>query len=223
MHLGGLASRGRGKDMTEAEWLLCDDPVRVLDSVRGRVSDRKLRLFACASCLHFWQELDDAWSRKVVEVAVEAADDEARNGELGSLDSVARHAAEASAYPATAWAAADLTLSNPWHAAVRVAHRWDLEQGRSTARALAAEVFGNPFRPIAADPAWLTPTVVSLAQAAYEQRAIPSGQLDPARLAVLADAVEEAGCQEQSILAHLRGPGPHVRGCWPLDLILNKE
>ena len=70
---------------------------------------------------------------------------------------------------------------------------------------------------------WLSPTVSSLAQAAYEQRALPSGELDLQRLAVLADALEEAGCAEAELLGHLRAAGPHVRGCWALDLALGKE
>ena len=67
------------------------------------------------------------------------------------------------------------------------------------------------------------PQVVGLAQAAYDQRELPAGTLDPARLAVLADALEEAGCTDQTILYHLRGPGPHVGGCWAVDLLLGKE
>jgi hypothetical protein len=64
--------------------------------------------------------------------------------------------------------------------------------------------------------------VTGLAPAAYEERALPSGELDPARLAVLADALEDTGCADSEVLGHLRGPGPHVRGCWALDLILGK-
>ena len=60
-----------------------------------------------------------------------------------------------------------------------------------------------------------------MARAAYEERFLPSGELDPARLSVLADALEEAGA-EGELLAHLRGPGPHVRGCWAVDLVLGK-
>jgi hypothetical protein len=84
------------------------------------------------------------------------------------------------------------------------------------------DIFGNPFRPGAFDPAWETPTVISLAQAAYNERSLPSGHLDPLRLGVLADALEEAGCTDQAILDHLHGPGPHVRGCWAVDLVLAK-
>jgi hypothetical protein len=88
---------------------------------------------------------------------------------------------------------------------------------------LLHDVFGNPFQPITVDPSWLTPVVVALAAAAYEERDMPSGELDAARLAVLADALEEAGCDNADILTHLRGRGPHVRGCWPVDLLLAKK
>jgi hypothetical protein len=64
--------------------------------------------------------------------------------------------------------------------------------------------------------------VVALAQAAYDQRDMPAGTLVPARLAVLADALEEPGCTNSDILDHLRGAGPHVRGCMAVDLILGK-
>jgi hypothetical protein len=49
------------------------------------------------------------------------------------------------------------------------------------------------------------------------------GLLDPVRLSILADALEDAGCENADVLGHLRSPGPHVRGCWPLDLILGKD
>src|SRR5262245_56756251 len=84
-------------------------------------------------------------------------------------------------------------------------------------------VFGNPFRPRTPEPAWLTPTVVALARAAYEERLLPSGELNAIRLAVLADALEEDGCAADTILDDLRGPGPHVRGCYLLDALLGKE
>jgi hypothetical protein len=82
-----------------------------------------------------------------------------------------------------------------------------------------------PTRPVTIEPAWLRwneGTVVRLAQAAYDSRSVLSGTLDNARLAVLADALQEAGCQEASVLAHLREQGSHWRGCWLLDLLLNK-
>jgi hypothetical protein len=83
-------------------------------------------------------------------------------------------------------------------------------------------IFGNPFRPASVSPAWRTPQAVALAQAASDQREMPSGTLDLARLAVLADALEDAGCADAGLLGHLRGAGPHVRGCWAVDLLLGK-
>jgi len=85
------------------------------------------------------------------------------------------------------------------------------------------DIFGNPFRPTALDPAWRTPTVTALATAAYEDRHLPAGMLDADRLAVLADALEEAGCDNADILDHCRDGGPHVRGCWVVDLLLGKR
>jgi hypothetical protein len=76
-------------------------------------------------------------------------------------------------------------------------------------------VVGNPFRPVAADPAWRTSTVVALAEAVYADRAWD-------RLPILADALEDAGCTDPAVLGHLRGPGPHARGCWAVDLLLGK-
>jgi hypothetical protein len=84
-------------------------------------------------------------------------------------------------------------------------------------------LFGNPFRPVTFEPGWRTPTVRGLAEAAYQERSLPHGTLDPDRLAILADALEEAGCDSDQILGHLRGPGPHYRGCWALDLLLGRE
>jgi hypothetical protein len=82
-------------------------------------------------------------------------------------------------------------------------------------------VFGNPFRPLALPGEATRPTVETLAQAAYDERELPTGHLDPVRLALLADALEEAGA-DQAILEHLRSPGPHVRGCHVVDLLLGK-
>jgi hypothetical protein len=80
-------------------------------------------------------------------------------------------------------------------------------------------MFGNPFRPGTLGPACRTADVASLAPAVYEERVLPSGELDPARLAVLAGALEESGARGD-LLTHLRGPGPHVRGCWAVDAVL---
>lgn len=88
---------------------------------------------------------------------------------------------------------------------------------------LIRDMFGNSFRLNTLDPSWRTSLVRALAQATYNERSFPEGTLDPDRLAVLADAMEDAGCDNADILNHLRSPGPHVCGCWALDLLLGKE
>jgi hypothetical protein len=88
--------------------------------------------------------------------------------------------------------------------------------------AFLKENFGNPFRSVPIDAASFSPTIVSIAQAAYDERIMPSGEIDPVRLAVLADALEEIGA-DQSTVEHLRGLGPHVRGCWVVDLVLGRS
>jgi hypothetical protein len=92
--------------------------------------------------------------------------------------------------------------------------------------ALVRDIFGNPFQPARVDPAWLKHArgvTSKLAEECYAERCLPTGTLDLARLAVLSDALEDAGCTDEAILAHLRSPGPHVRGCHVMDLLVNKK
>jgi hypothetical protein len=99
-----------------------------------------------------------------------------------------------------------------------------LDAERAEQAALCRDLF-RPFRPVTVDPAWLSwegGVIVRLARAAYEERCLPEGTLDSARLAVLADALDEAGCTQADLLDHLRGPGIHVRGCWAVDLLAGK-
>src|SRR5262249_18032232 len=81
---------------------------------------------------------------------------------------------------------------------------------------LLRDISGNPFRPVTINPAWRTSNVTALAQAIYTDRAFD-------RMPILADALEDAGCDNASILNHCRQPGEHVRGCWVVDLVLMKE
>jgi hypothetical protein len=92
---------------------------------------------------------------------------------------------------------------------------------------LLRDIFPNPWRPAPQmAPAWLKwgdGTVRTLTESAYTERLLPQGTLDPDRLALVADALEDAGCTDAELVGHLRGPGPHVRGCWALDLVLSKS
>ena len=86
---------------------------------------------------------------------------------------------------------------------------------KSAQLALLRCAVGNPFRPVAIDPQWLTSTVVALAEGIYADRAFD-------RLPILADALQDAGCGNEDVLTHCRDAGPHARGCWVVDLLLGK-
>ncbi|MBN9122462.1 MAG: hypothetical protein J0I06_25515 [Planctomycetes bacterium] len=82
---------------------------------------------------------------------------------------------------------------------------------------LLSEIFGNPFRPVVFDPAWRASDVALLANGIYAERAFD-------RMPILADALQDAGCDSDELLNHLRdASATHVRGCWALDLVLGKE
>jgi len=248
--------------MTESEWLECIDKDDMLNFLRGKVSERKLRLFAAACVRQVWHLLADDRFRKAVESAEAFADGLLDMAALSAVHEIALQAWHALAshnewaeqrakfteYPKHSAAFAAVMVS--WgpsytegaHSAVSrgstsiVNAVWadtnqqqdDEDQRDSAALDIAYEwqssvlrdIFGNPFRTVSLATACLTPIVISLATAAYEERLLPSGELDTTRLAILADALEEAGCDNADILAHLRGPGPHVRGCCVLDLLL---
>jgi len=91
---------------------------------------------------------------------------------------------------------------------------WKRERAAQAER--IRDIFGNPFRPVAFSPSWRTDTAVTLAQQMYDSREFGA-------MPILADALQDAGCDSADVLDHCRGPGPHVRGCWVVDLVLGKE
>src|SRR5262249_18379904 len=97
-----------------------------------------------------------------------------------------------------------------------IAQQLRLECQQAVQCQLLRDIFGNTFRPVTLDPAWRSSTVTSLAQAIYEKRAFD-------RLPILADALEDAGCDNADVLGHSRGGDEHVRGCWVVDLVLGRE
>jgi hypothetical protein len=233
--------------VTEQEWLECTDPQRMVEAIRERITDRQAWLFTAACnrrtipVLHLAYcpsvlEETVAWVQRRVHLIERFADGEATEEEARELSPPD--------ILCSAWVRAETCSYNPAHtvsnAAVNVKRFFNRTRERRVAareafgeatytreRAVQSHVLrcivGNPSCPASLGLAWLTPDVTSLAEAAYEQRILPVGELDPARLAVLADALEDAGCTDAAILTHLRSPGPHVRGCWALDLILGKE
>ncbi|HEV3437459.1 MAG TPA: hypothetical protein VG122_08870 [Gemmata sp.] len=210
--------------MTEAEWLRGTQPRRMLDHLQRRMLDhlqkqlfvngksRKMRLFCAASCRSFWDHLADIRSREAVIKLEEAADGKITNVELLSAEYEAENVRHLSPFGHAAWAAVVGIPYNVIHSLLKENRKKD----RSKQAMLLQEVFGNPFRPITLNPTWLTSNVFALAQQMYDSR-------DFSAMPILADAIQDAGCDNEDILNHCREPGEHVRGCWCVDLILGRQ
>jgi hypothetical protein len=198
-----------------------------------------LRLFACACARRVWRRITDKVGRQAVEVAEKFADGLATAAELRAARAafgrfyrfgrLAPDSASTASFTtledASAAARGAAELGRETAAFKRNVDAATLEAGRNAEERQQCDLlrclFGPlPFRaPPRLNPAWLAwegGTVVKLAAAIYDKRAFD-------RLPILADALEDAGCTEAELLAHLRGPGPHARGCWALDLLLGKE
>jgi hypothetical protein len=199
-----------------------------------RTTTRKARLFACACSRRVWSCLGDA-GQAAVEAAERAADGHVRVKDLRpfclasprELKIGARRVRTPANYAAVpfAWVNADCAAEAAAYlfgcsSSDIAGERRSAEEAELRAQCdLLRDILGNPFRPITLIPAHRTPAVVSLARAAYDERHLPSGELDLHRLAVLADALEEGGAAAE-LVAHLRRPGPHVRACFAVDLCL---
>jgi hypothetical protein len=217
--------------MTETEWLACPDPVPMLEFLEGRLSDRKLRLFACACVRRIWPLLADERSRRAVEVAERFADGRAGREELAAAcaDADRAHAeaprdANFRALDAAPHTAEEDLSSSAADAAVCAADAVRIAaDGNETAReeerrqqaVILRCVVGNPFRPSVINPTWRTPRVVELARGFCEGR---SHNLQDQ----LADALRQAGCDDADVLAHCHEPAGHVPGCWVADSLMDK-
>jgi hypothetical protein len=223
------------RSMTEERWLSCQDPRSLLGllGVRDRkIPDRKLRLFVCACCRRIWEHLTDERSRRSVETGERYADGLATEKERKAAYCAAEralyrawHAHAVRRYRAALAARrASLTPSYLARQAVyfpkqarQALPRTTLYRAEKEAQAqLLRDIMGHPFRPLTFDPAWRTAGAVALARSIYDERRFEE-------LPLLADALQEAGCTEEAILKHCREPAEHVRGCWVVDLTLDKN
>ena len=210
--------------MTEKEWLKCRDPNKMLVFLcQEGASERKLRLYGCACCRQVWHQMTSKRSRNAVDTAERYANGECDRATLQRAQRAANAVCNTRQYLdydmdwSQSHAANLVALVNAGNAAMGAssAIRSRAGKGSRVQSHLLRDIFGNPFRPIAVDLAWQTSTVIGLAQGIYDERAFD-------RLPILADALEDAGCTEATILEHLRGAGPHVRGCFALDALLGK-
>jgi hypothetical protein len=218
----------------------------MLEFVHGKVSERKLRLFACSCCRRVERFLKDEVVRKALDAAERYGEGRIR---ISTLDKWHRKAATARDLlrKAQGWtpgymayhAIASATVSGEFSAyldahnfvakavAIATGQRrgspsWN-EAARAESAALSGllrDIVGNPFRPPPViDDGWLRwqgRTVGRLASGIYDGRRF-------GELPILADALEDAGCADAVILRHCRSGGEHARGCWLLDLLLNKQ
>jgi hypothetical protein len=209
--------------MTEEEWSQCIDPRLLLIHLEPSSSDRKARLFTCAVGRLLGPFLGDDRSRRVIDVAEHFADGMATQLQLGDA-----WQASLNVQPGPAARAASCAGDHgPWQGGRMIilalqqaqtdgqARDWSRNLARKPLQ-LVHEIFGNPFRPVTFDPRWRTSDALGLARSIYEDRAFD-------RMPVLADALMDAGCADEQVLGHCRGGGPHVRGCWVVDLVLGKE
>jgi hypothetical protein len=243
--------------MTEAEWLGATELLPMLELLRSKASDRKLRLFAIACCRRIMRLLPDERSSAALVAAEGYADGfitaEQLATTIGPADDATSHAyhRRGSHFFSAAGAALftslppGFTLPTNWTEELRrfspsnvcewatsaMEEALGIEMPRPEKQAavrnaamaeglaqcdLLRDIFGNPFRPVAFDPAWRTISAVGLARLMYDSR-------DFSAMPILADALQDAGCDNDELLSHCRGPGPHVRGCWVVDLVLGKE
>jgi len=220
--------------VTESEWLSGADPEPILaELLRGRASERKLRLLACACCRAWDPDLSlSDFARTAVLTTERYVDGQASREEREAASVVAREAYYLTVQQQGRGArAAWLARLAGWGSGSRDGHLARLtvmndpdvwrRMGvpRQALLPLVRCIFGNPFLAVAVDPSWLAwggGTVPAVAAAIYEERAFD-------RTPILADALEDAGCDNAGILDHLRRLGPHARGCWVIDLLLGKE
>ncbi|WP_238602698.1 hypothetical protein [Fimbriiglobus ruber] len=208
--------------MTEEEWLAATEPTPLVAYVRGLATGRQLAMAAIALCRSDRDLMRPGYSRDGVAWSERVTDGEIASDDLGGLDPGADYlmGAAANRCRCVAGHAADGDLLRAHDSLAEVVgilidQDWDNARRLKRMAEVFRCIFGNPFRPITFNPSYLTPTVLSLAKGIYEDRAFD-------RMPVLADALQDAGCDNEDILTHCRGPGPHVRGCWVVDLCLGK-
>ncbi len=217
--------------MTEAEWLASNDPMKLVQCLVGTASERKLRLAACGCCRLFLNRLYVPITHAALDLCERLAENtrdvDMRVALAGAhqelLDyNCARHwiAEEGGAIRAVTSAARPVSDPATYHYDVCIVAIELLEPANRLRRTqlyrVLRDTFGNSLCPLTFSPSWRTDTAVTLARQMYEARNFSA-------MPILADALQDAGCDRADTLNHCRGPGPHVRGCWVVDLVLGKE
>jgi hypothetical protein len=220
--------------MTDVEWAECDDPQRMLPALPPTAAVARLRRFAAACAERVVGLTADARSRRAMDAArgaggSDAAEAAAVEACTAACPDAGGTAAARAGYAAAAAAAVAVKAQGggcPYCAASHAAYyaAWAArEAGRDAEPAAQArllrDLFGDPRRPAPLHPGWLAwndGCVGKMARAIRDEGAFHM-------MPVLADALEEAGCEDRAILDHCRAAGEHIRGCWVLDLLLGLD
>jgi hypothetical protein len=222
--------------MTEKEWLATSDPYDITHHKSSR-NDRKRRLMVCACVQRGLAILADGRFAAAVAAAEEFADGTARWSDLVAARKTARAARDELEAAGgreheldVVKAVLSLTEkefmyykmaleSMQFSQGCRNRSKWDslTDREAKAQTRIGRDIFGNPFRPVDFDSDWRTSTVVALAKQMYDSR-------DFSAMPILADALQDAGCENDDVLNHCRdAAGVHVRGCWVVDLVLGKS
>lgn len=177
-----------------------------------RVSARKYRLFAAACCRAGFDRITNPDCRALVELVERWADDPALGKDVAAQRARVNAWAQRQRFAMTRW----LAIYGAYCAAAPTGAPAPGFLYPRANRALLADIVGPVPRATKFAPAWRTDTAVSLARGMYDSR-------DFAAMPILADALQDAGCEDEELLAHCRtAKYPHVRGCWVVDLVLGR-
>ena len=219
--------------MTETEWKNSNDPAPMLKFLRGKASDRKLRLFSAACFRRLVPLLPDLRQQQVIETLEQLAEGTVTLAESEGLIREVRRLIPPDDRHPSSWfrgePSADhlhyigLMLFREFRSKSIAAHAVEAAKGLADWSAELQEqvqlmkcIVGDPFHTKSIDPRWLTSATLSSAQTIYEERVFD-------RLPDLANIMEDAGCDDVEILTHCRAQEPHAKGCWVIDLTLGKS
>ena len=225
------------RSMSEQEWLQIEKPIPMLAYVQSSIGDRPLRMFALALYRSYWEYLEGNDSRAIVTFAESMADNDLPKQQLKEMSELASEVYEAYEFNPlcrcihfllrTSMRFENKPFMEYWFGADNASevllfeiqdmenltgHRVDF----SYLCKIIRDIFGNPFRPVTFHTNWRTPTTQSLAQTMYDNR-------DFSAMPILGDALEEAGCDNDDILRHCQDKSEHVRGCWVVDLVTDRN
>ncbi|HUR55082.1 MAG TPA: hypothetical protein VMZ71_13195 [Gemmataceae bacterium] len=223
-----LTKRNTVEALSDGGWQECRDPLAMLCYLHGRSGGRKFRLFAAACARDEFAsgtipagecptERLPRYYDSILEAEAFADGGPALSFHLDPFHWVAQPVCDVITDEDVAHAAlgfnADVGL---WTTPIEEIVPRMIARYHTHPAHYIRDIFGNPFRPVSFAPSWGTSTAIALARQMYEAR-------DFSAMPILADALQDAGCADADILGHCRGDGPHVRGCWVLDLVLGRE